>query len=287
MSCHFSLSCYCRAIHSLISYHPPRISVAMNWSSGAVNGSQRTQRRCELWNGSSIRGCRPHFIPPMGTMVTNWVELLFIVLIIKHSWPSFSSRGGVLTPSITPPSTPLIMECALVSTRQHCNWATSQSLRTTVVIMVFFAAFILQPLYRAAEFRQKIIIKESLPLSFLDYESRYYSLYCNCVPQDLLFQSSRHRKTAAWSLSIFYKIATHENETGVRQSRFFCSTFPLKNYVYWLVYFSLQTCEARHDWWWWMVIDTIFVHKQNTSSLCIRADVMTEMEWGSIFVTTH
>ena len=80
--------------------------------------------------------------------------------------------------------------------------------------MVFFAAFILQPLYRAAEFRQKIIIKESLPLSFLDYESRYYSLYCNCVPQDLLFQSSRHRKTAAWSLSIFYKIATHENETG-------------------------------------------------------------------------
>lgn len=112
MSCHFSLSCYCRAIHSLISYHPPRISVAMNWSSGAVNGSQRTQRRCELWNGSSIRGCRPHFIPPMGTMVTNWVELLFIVLIIKHSWPSFSSRGGVLTPSITPKHPPHYGMCA-------------------------------------------------------------------------------------------------------------------------------------------------------------------------------
>ena len=132
MSCHFSLSCYCRAIHSLISYHPPRISVAMNWSSGAVNGSQRTQRRCELWNGSSIRGCRPHFIPPMGTMVTNWVELLFIVLIIKHSWPfSLQAEGGSLDPLYYPKSTPLIMECALVSTRQHCNRATSsqQSLR--------------------------------------------------------------------------------------------------------------------------------------------------------------
>lgn len=58
-----------------------------------------------------------------------------------------------------------------------------------------------------------------------------------------------------------------------RQSRFFCRiaakliTFPLKKYVYWLVYFSLLTC-ARHDWWWWMAIDTICVHKQNTSSLC-------------------
>ena len=89
-----------------------------------------------------------------------------------------SSRGGSLDPLYYPKSTPLIMECALVSTRQHCNRATSsqQSLRT--VIMVFFAA--LQPLYRAAEFRQKIIIKESLLLLFLDYESRYYSLLQLC-----------------------------------------------------------------------------------------------------------
>ena len=164
---------------------------------------------------------------------------------------------GESWPPLLPPSTPLIMECALVSTRQHCNWATSQSLRTTVVIMVFFAAFILQPLYRAAEFRQKIIIKESLPLSFLDYESRYYSLYCNCVPQDLLFQSSRHRKTAAWSLSIFYKIATHENETGVRQSRFFLPYFPPQKICILIsLFFSPNLRSAA----WLMMVDGYWHH---------------------------
>ena len=44
----------------------------VNWGAqcggASFNGSQRTQRRCELWNGSSIRGLSPFSFPPWGPL---------------------------------------------------------------------------------------------------------------------------------------------------------------------------------------------------------------------------
>ena len=111
----------------------------MNWSSAArrtVNGSQRTQRRCELWNGSSIRGC-PHFIPPMGTLERQSAivpqtrnSAFYCAHNQAQRYPVVTGRTAVFPlgcfwPPITQKKregTPLIMECARSSETLQLNF---------------------------------------------------------------------------------------------------------------------------------------------------------------------